>query len=428
MPWPSIADFTAAVQNPAVCFVDPELAGGTVEPHPRMGTPLVYSGNFATVYPMAAAGGRKYAVRCFTREVKDQRERYGHLDNYLRYTLPPTLVEFEFHEKGIMVNREWYPIVKMEWVNGSPLNKHVRDNLDNNTELRRVARRWRGAVGDLLTRDIAHNDLQHGNVMVQSDSSIRLVDYDGIFLPQYQGQDSPEIGHRNFQHPGRTGQHYATYVDNFPTLVIYLTLLALAADPGLWRFNNDDNLILTKADYADPANSDCFRALKGNPDPIVRHLTGELEKYCSVTVDQVPQLEEILNGASAPPTTAPPASAPPAAPAPSPADSPGAGASQRTAMGASEYLRLLQMGQTGQTASSVMPSQTVAPPPSAPPPVTAPSMTCPKCSRANPVELIYCDDEGCATILYPGRRPCVSCGDSIPTNANYCPECGIVIT
>ena len=54
-------------------------------------------------------------------------------------------------------------------------------------ELSRVARRWRGAFGDLLSRDIAHNDLQHGNIMVQPDSSIRLVDYDGIFLPQYQG-------------------------------------------------------------------------------------------------------------------------------------------------------------------------------------------------------------------------------------------------
>ena len=436
MPLPSIGEFTAAIQRPDICFVDPELIGGSVALHPSRGTPLVYSGNFAAVYPVAVAGGRKYAVRCFTREVKDQRERYGYLDNYLRHTLPPTLVEFEFHEKGIMVRGEWYPIVKMEWVNGEPLNKHVRDNLNNNSELSRVARRWRGAVSDLLTREIAHNDLQHGNVMVQGDSSIRLVDYDGIFLPQYQGQDSPEIGHRNFQHPGRTGQHYATYVDNFPALVIHLTLLALASDPGLWRFNNDDNLILTKADYEDPANSECFRALKGNPDPSVRHLAGELEKYCSLSVDQVPQLEEILNGAPVPSAaTTPPASAPPAAaPGQSPAASPGAGASQQAAGGASDYLRLLRMGQSGQMSSGVMPSQPAAPPPapvpppsSAPPPVTAPHMTCPDCSRVNPVELIYCDYEGCATILYPGRQPCAQCGDSIPVNANYCPECGIAI-
>ena len=401
MPWPSVTDFTDAIQTPDMCFEDPELVQGSPTFHPARGTPLVYSGNFAAVYPVNS-GNRKYAVRCFTRAVNDQQVRYGHLSDYLRNILPPALVEFEFHDRGIRVRGEWYPIVKMEWVNGDPLNKYVSDNLNSSTELRRVARRWVGAVGDLRSRNIAHNDLQHGNVMVQEDSSIRLVDYDGIFLPEYEGESSPEVGHQNFQHPLRTGKDYGKYIDNFPALVIYLSLLALAADPGLWGlFNNGDNLIFKKSDYADPANSECFRALKNSLDDTVRNLAGYLEQSCSLPVGEVPDLENILGGA---PATSAPAHTPPSAPA------------TQTPGPASEYRRLIQMGQTSPSASIVAP---VAPKPAAPP-----TIACPQCNRANLDDLIYCDEEDCAAVLYPGSRFCAYCGQSIPVNAIYCPECG----
>ena len=387
MPWPSLPDFTDAVQNPAVCFDDPELAGGKVEEKPN-GMPQVHSGNFASVYPVTAGGGRKFAVRCFTREITDQRERYGRLDEYLRQTLPPTLVDFEFHERGIRVRGEWYPIVKMDWVDGAPLNKYARENLGQQSEIIRVARRWRGAVGDLLSREIAHNDLQHGNVMVQGDSSIRLVDYDGIFLPQYQGQSSPEIGHQNFQHPQRTGQHYATYVDNFPALVIYLSLLALADDPGLWRFNNDDNLILTKADYADPANSECFRDLKNSQDDNVRSLAAYLEELCFLPVGEVPDLESVLDKILVP------------APIPSPYQ------------GSESQQRITDLG--------IAP----APDPFVPQPPTPGGILCPQCNRRNLDDLIYCDDEECAAVLHRGSQLCAYCRLSNPVNAIYCPDCG----
>ena len=170
----------------------------------RRGMPLVYSGAFACVYSVEAAG-RKFAVRCFTREVKDQQSRYNQLSEYLINVLPPSLVHFEFVEQGINLRGDWYPIVLMEWVEGEPLNSYVSSNLGQPDELRRVAAQWRGGpAASLRGLRIAHNDLQHGNVMVQGDGRIRLVDYDGIFLPQFQGEHSPEVGHKNYQHPQRT--------------------------------------------------------------------------------------------------------------------------------------------------------------------------------------------------------------------------------
>ena len=39
---------------------------------------------------------------------------------------------------------------------------------------------------------IAHGDLQHGNIIVQDDGTIRLVDYDGCYVPELAGLKSNE--------------------------------------------------------------------------------------------------------------------------------------------------------------------------------------------------------------------------------------------
>ena len=153
-----------------------------------------------------------------------------------------------------MVKGQWYPIVRMDWASGEPLNRFIRNNLGNSDAIADVARRWRGEVmAPLRGLNIAHNDLQHGNVMVEANGRLHLVDYDGIFLPRFQGEPSPEIGHKNYQHPQRSAGNYDDQIDNFPAFVIYLSLLALRADQSLWdRFYNDDNLLLTQRDYSNP--------------------------------------------------------------------------------------------------------------------------------------------------------------------------------
>ena len=218
MPWPAYTAFSEAIQNPYLCFEHPDLAQGEVVLTPRK-LPLMYSGNYACEYKVSN-GGRNHAVRCFTREVKDQEQRYGYLDEYLKKSRPPVFVRFEYLERGIRVKGDWYPIVKMSWVEGERLDKFVEDHLDSPDTLKDLAARWRGANASLRGLGIAHNDLQHGNVMVQEEDALRLVDYDGIFLPQFQGQSSPEVGHKHYQHPQRSAQDYHDRIDNFPALVV----------------------------------------------------------------------------------------------------------------------------------------------------------------------------------------------------------------
>ena len=308
MPWPGITDYSEAIQNPQLCFKGTGLASGSVWVNQRR-MPMVFSGSFACVYPMEV-GGSKYAVRCFTREVKDQQAHYNHLSEYLINVLPPSFVHFEYLENGINLKGTWYPIVWMEWVEGESLSSFVGSHLNDPDTLRRVAAQWRGGpAASLRGLGIAHNDLQHGNIMVQADGSIRLVDYDGIYLPRFRGELSTELGHKNYQHPLRTAEDYDDYVDNFPSLVVYLSLLALASDPNLWVFFNDDNLIFTRSDYAAPEKSPLFDLLKKSSDQTVAKLAERLAECCTLPVEKVPNLESILQAISLTPAPSPPAAA-----------------------------------------------------------------------------------------------------------------------
>ena len=417
MAWPGVGEFSKAIQHPGRCFSDWDLTQGEVAVYQsggRSGMPVVFSGNFAAVYRVTC-NGRDFAVRCFTRAVNDQRERYAQLDAFLQSTLPQSFVEFQYLEDGILHEGEWYPLVKMEWVDGLSLDKYVEKNLGVPQNLQRIAARWRGAVSEIGGLGIAHNDLQHGNVMVKSDRTLRLVDYDAMFLPDYVGQTSPENGHQNFQHPLRTSGNFNENIDRFPALVIYVSLLAIAADPGLFnKFYNDDNLLFRKKDFADPANSECFRILKGNnPDDTVRHLTAELERFCSVGVDLVPELEELLD--RVPTQAAATAASPSSAPAPPPqATAPQAPPSQPRPTG-STYRDLL-VGAMPQAASAAV----ITPPPPAP----VATLTCTRCGQSNSIDLIFCENPGCITVLHQGQQFCAGCGNTIPSNAVYCHECG----
>ena len=442
MPWPGIAEFSGAIQSPSRCFSDPELSSGELAVYDRggrAGMPVVSAGNFAAVYRVSNQG-RSFAVRCFTRAVNDQHERYGQLGAFLRATLPPAFVEFEYVEQGILVAGDWFPIVKMEWVNGEPMNKFVQSNLNAPNILQIIAARWRGLVTALRSLNIAHNDLQHGNVMVQQDRSLRLVDYDAMYLPQYAGQASPENGHQHFQHPLKTSRNYNESVDNFPALVIYVSLLALAADPLLWdQFHNDDNLIFRKVDYGDPANSPCFQALKNSQDETVRYLTSYLEQFCACQVEAVPGMEDILNTQPAPaPVASPPVAQPPLAAqapaAPAPASPPMTGAPPAPATPSGLGYRDLLLGGSPPQPAPVSYTPPAAPAPAPPPPQMAPAaappaprpsyVTCPRCGYNNPPNLIYCSNSVCLTLLHSGNRFCMTCGVSTPVNARFCPACG----
>src|SRR5665213_3526879 len=254
MGWPTPQDYNEAVQNPRLSFADSDLRTGQPELN-QLGLPRAIAGNFACVYKIQN-GGQRWAARCFNSEVSVQQRRYEVISTYLAKAAIPYTVQFIYIPMGIKVLGRPYPLLKMQWVDGESLISFVGRSIGYPDTLVSLAKVWARMMADLQEVSIAHGDLQHGNVLVVGDQ-LRLIDYDGMFVPGLAGEQSNECGHRNYQLPTRTGWHYGPYLDNFSAWVIFVTLVALAVHPELWTKyrGGDECLIFRKEDFLQPERS-----------------------------------------------------------------------------------------------------------------------------------------------------------------------------
>ena len=304
MTWPICSDYQEVIQHPKRCFQDPDLKEGQVRVD-RYGLPQAITGNFAIVFQVTSPNGQRWAVKCFTREVPSLRERYQAISEHLQRVRLPCMVDFHYLDSGILVRGRWYPILKMHWVEGKPLNAFVRDCLNNHNgreTLQALTQLWLRLAQNLRDKNIGHGDLQHGNVLMVPGSEapvvfLRLVDYDGMYVPALAQTTSTERGHPNYQHPKRLEQgYYGPDVDRFSHLVIYTALRCLMVDPTLWEpFNNEgDNLLFTKADFEQPKDSRLFRRLWELPEEDTRHLVGHLLLSAVRPITATPWLTELI--------------------------------------------------------------------------------------------------------------------------------------
>ncbi|MFI9815957.1 protein kinase domain-containing protein [Saccharothrix variisporea] len=277
--FPSGATYVDALQDTALCFRDTDLAGAEVQLD-ALGRPRAISGNFAVVFSLTVADGTRYAVKCFTREVREQAARYRAIGEHLAGLDDDWIVGFDYVDRGVLVAGQWYPVLRMEWVEGVGLIRWIERNLDDPQALARVAERFAEVTGRLAAAGVGHGDLQHGNVLVTGDGTVKLVDYDGMFVPALAGMSATETGHRNYQSPDRTAADFGPEVDRFSAWVVYLSLVALAVDPALWRQLRDEDaehLLLAEPDFTDPAGSFALAALTSHPDPRLRALARRFE-------------------------------------------------------------------------------------------------------------------------------------------------------
>jgi WD40 repeat protein len=301
MNWPTSQDYNEAVQDAANNFADAALQRGEVVVN-ALGLPVPRSGNFADVYQFKDGDGRMWALKCFTRKVAGLRERYAKIDEHLNKAKLPFTVGFKFMQEGIRVKGEWFPLLKMEWVEGYTLNDFVADNLGKPHYLHALVQMWAKLTGRLRDANMAHADLQHGNVLLVPGATpqklgLKLIDYDGMWVPALAEFHSGEVGHPNYQHPLRLKEKlYNGDVDRFPHLVIAAALRAtLVGGKAVWeRFDNSDNLLFKETDLRDPAKAPIFRALWDLNDPVLRTLVGHIALSAKQPLRKTPWLDDVL--------------------------------------------------------------------------------------------------------------------------------------
>ena len=232
------------------------------------GRPVMSLGNFAVVFKMKSIDtGRCYAIKCFIKDQEGRAEAYQRISKELEFVSSPYLLHVQYLENELFVdttqtNQEEFPVLKMEWMEGKPLDAYLRENIHDSYALEMLTYRFCRMGAFLLSQPFAHGDLKPDNILVRENGELALVDYDGMFVPSMEGQKARELGSPDFRHPLRDENQFDSHIDDFAIASIALSLKAIALDPSLLeKYGAADRLLFSAEDYRNLGESNVLKAL-----------------------------------------------------------------------------------------------------------------------------------------------------------------------
>lgn len=258
------------------------------------GIPKHWTGGFSIVFQITK-NGETWAFKVWHIEIKNIKERYEKIYTHLKASQLPYFVDFSYVEKGLLVDGQSLATHRMKWIDGQTLNDYLDANISNPAKILEVAKKFKEMVGFFHKKNIAHGDLQHGNILVKSDGSLLLIDYDSMFVSDLQGMSDIIKGQAGYQHPARNkNQTVNSKLDYFSELVIYLSLIVYSSIPTLWN-KDTDWLLFSKEDLEDPSSCPLFIQLQNSSDPQISNLTKKLLDFLKHDdISLLKPLEEIL--------------------------------------------------------------------------------------------------------------------------------------
>ena len=233
------------------------------------GEPVMTSGNFAVVFKMKdEQTGKLHAVKCFLREQEGRAEAYRMIAEELEFVSSTFLTPIKYLDKELFVDTNAsddteFPVLLMDWVEGETLDKYIRNHLDDQYELSLLAYQFSRLAMWLMPQPFAHGDLKPDNILVKSDGTLVLVDYDGMYVPVMKGQRARELGSPDFRHPSRTETDFDEHIDDFSLASILLSLKAISLQPSLLEeYGAQDRLLFSANDYRNLSESEALNALR----------------------------------------------------------------------------------------------------------------------------------------------------------------------
>lgn len=264
--------------------------------------PEFYPGGFCLVFPVTN-GTEKFAFRVWHTEIDGIQNRLAKISSFLATHKSRYFVEFDFVPHGLHVDSDNsvqdIPSVRMKWVDGKNLSTYLEylineSGCDDSTIKNRIARlaeNFLMMAQELHGMNISHGDLQHGNILVDDNQEIVLVDYDSVYVPTFNGEMQITSGMSAYQHPCRKkGQVTASAKDDyFSERIIYLSLLALAEEPSLWNELKDDegekdeySLLLTDKDIEDFTHCSLYSTFLKLSNPRIAVLLNDISNSLQI--------------------------------------------------------------------------------------------------------------------------------------------------
>src|SRR4029077_10379521 len=142
-------------------------------------------------------------------------------------------VHFDFQQSGINVRQQTFPIVRMEWCEVAALGIWLDKRFGDPRKLKKARTDFAAIARFLEQKGIAHGYIQNGNVMV-ANGDIKLIDYDGMFVPGMRPGNGSETGHKHFLHKEPPVSHFGPKMDRVSFIALDLSLKAVIADKSLY--------------------------------------------------------------------------------------------------------------------------------------------------------------------------------------------------
>ena len=265
MQYPLISEYLAAIRD---AHDNLDKLSHLVPVLDNYGEPYRSSGAFAVVFKMKdEQTGKCYALKCFTEEQEGRAEAYRQIAEELEFVNSPYITFVKYLEKELFVDSncedDEFPVLLMDWIEGETMETYIAAHYMDNYAMSMLCYRFCKMAAWLRSQPFAHGDIKPDNIMVHSDGTLTLVDYDGMFVPAMKGQKSPTIGTKDFSHPLRTIDDFDETIDDFALASIALSLKAISLNPSLFNeYGASDRLLFSAADYLDLSNSQTFTALQ----------------------------------------------------------------------------------------------------------------------------------------------------------------------
>ena len=257
---PNVVDIIQSIQVPQL-IKDTFICKGKPILDER-GRPIHYTGGFAVAFPFMV-NAEKWAFRCWSADIGNVENRLKTLSKELSNQNLPYFCDFTYEAEGITINGETFPTTRMRWIDGQNIKDYLYINKDDSNKIKQLADSFQTMCNELHKRNIAHGDLQHGNILVDDLGNLFLIDYDSVYSPALKGVDDIISGLADYQHPNRKDNKLASEkLDYFSELIIYLSILTIAEDPSLvdkYKIEDADRLLFSKEDFKDIMESQIYK-------------------------------------------------------------------------------------------------------------------------------------------------------------------------
>jgi len=213
------------------------------------------SGNFAVVFKLKhRTTGREIALKCFTRHQEGRKQNFQKISECLKNYPSEYLVGYQYHDEELWAETGHeegaeIPILAMDWVNGLTLGDYVRQCCQKGdiSSLKTLLEEFKWFSFWLLHQPFAHGDLKPDNIIIRPDGKPVLLDYDGMYVPDMQGQKAQELGSPVYRHPRRTENDFNKRMDDYALVILLLELRILALSPEKYQ-NSGESLCLNAGD------------------------------------------------------------------------------------------------------------------------------------------------------------------------------------